>query len=311
MASCSSLGDGKEMLLLHVVRWYLYTSTGADLVPACLHPWHSCTSWIMDVIHIWVFFRTANQSLARIRKEHSFAQKEYFLCFILSGSSDFGSSSWMKAGRLKAIEEKLEVIEEQVDEERGKDEVTIGVFRENTKIQALRLKLIIFQSTKIKRCQYWTLNWQWKAKLSVVFLPAFGDNRIIPQIFCWAYICTFLRRDHCFLWSKGNSQYEEYKELYDSKSEQSAVWLWHHLRDARRLVRRWNLPAGFLKSTISWLFDARGEWEIARNTTLPGIAVLMKLPQKSRNLTMPCRTHREEVEKRRGFWERSRQSYTF
>ena len=66
----------------------------------------------------------------------------------------------MKAGRLKAIEEKLEVIEEQVDEERGKDEVTIGVFRENTKIQALRLKLIIFQSTKIKRCQYWTLNWQ-------------------------------------------------------------------------------------------------------------------------------------------------------
>ena len=38
----------------------------------------------------------------------------------------------MKAGELKAIEEKLEVIEEQVDEEWGKDEVTIGVFGENT-----------------------------------------------------------------------------------------------------------------------------------------------------------------------------------
>ena len=38
----------------------------------------------------------------------------------------------MKAGRLKAIEEKLEVIEEQVDEERGKVEVTMGVFGENT-----------------------------------------------------------------------------------------------------------------------------------------------------------------------------------
>ena len=34
--------------------------------------------------------------------------------------------------RLNAIEEKLEVIEEQVDEERGKDEVTMGVFGENT-----------------------------------------------------------------------------------------------------------------------------------------------------------------------------------
>ena len=33
---------------------------------------------------------------------------------------------------MNAIEEKLEVIEEQVDEERGKDEVTMGVFGENT-----------------------------------------------------------------------------------------------------------------------------------------------------------------------------------
>ena len=44
LASCSSLGDGKGMLLLHVVRWYLYTLPGAGLYPACLHPWHSCTS---------------------------------------------------------------------------------------------------------------------------------------------------------------------------------------------------------------------------------------------------------------------------
>ena len=59
--------------------------------------------------------------------------------------------------------------------------MTIGVFGENTKIQALRLKLIIFQSAKIKRCQYWTLNWQWKAKLSVVFLPRFRRQQNNPS----------------------------------------------------------------------------------------------------------------------------------
>ena len=63
--------------------------------------------------------------------------------------------------RLNAIEEKLEVIEEQVDEERGKDEVTLGVFGENT-------------------------------------------NSKDPSIVS--------------LQSKGNSQLEENKELYDSKS---------------------------------------------------------------------------------------------
>ena len=67
----------------------------------------------------------------------------------------------MKAGKLKAIEEKLEVIEEQVDEERGKDEVTMGVFGENT-------------------------------------------NSKDPSIVS--------------LQSKGNSQLEENKEAYDSKS---------------------------------------------------------------------------------------------
>ena len=50
----------------------------------------------------------------------------------------------MKAGKLKAIEEKLEVIEEQVDEERRKDEVTTGVKiinsqrREDTQVGYIR-----------------------------------------------------------------------------------------------------------------------------------------------------------------------------
>ena len=140
------------------------------------------------------------------------------------------------------------------------------------------------------------MKWQWECLVKIQIPKiqawfsclAFGDHKIIPQIFCRANICTFPQQEHCFSRLKGNSQYEEYKELYDSKSEQSAVWLWHHLRDARRLVRRWNLPAGFLKSTISWLFDARGEWEIAQNTTLPGIAVSMKLPQqRSTKITQP------------------------
>ena len=124
------------------------------------------------------------------------------------------------------------------------------------------------------------MKWQWECLVKIQIPKiqawfsclAFGDHKIIPQIFCRVNICTFPQQEHCFSRLKRNSQYEEYKELFDSKSEQSAVWLWHHLRDARRLVRRWNLPAGFLKSTISWLFDARGEWEIARNTTLAGIA---------------------------------------
>ena len=140
------------------------------------------------------------------------------------------------------------------------------------------------------------MKWQWECLVKIQIPKiqawfsclAFGDHKIIPQNFCRVNIFTFPQQEHCFSRLKGNSQYEEYKELYDSKSEQSAVWLWHHLRDARRLVRRWNLPAGFLKSTISWLFDARGEWEIAQNTTLPGIAVSMKLPQRrSTKITQP------------------------
>ena len=57
----------------------------------------------------------------------------------------------MKAGtKHTAVEEKLEVIEEQVDEERGKDEVTMGVFGENTNFKDLSIEDEIGYPSKYK-----------------------------------------------------------------------------------------------------------------------------------------------------------------
>ena len=51
----------------------------------------------------------------------------------MSGSSDFGCNGVKAGTKLNAIEEKLEVIEDQVglDEEKEEDEVTMRVFGEN------------------------------------------------------------------------------------------------------------------------------------------------------------------------------------
>ena len=94
--------------------------------------------------------------------------------------------------RLNAIEEKLEVIEEQVDEERGKDEVTMGVFGENTNSK----------------------------DPSMVFLPGFRRPQNNPsELLQSEYFYISATRTLFFtIERKLTSQYEEYKELYDSKS---------------------------------------------------------------------------------------------
>ena len=98
---------------------------------------------------------------------------------------------------MNAIEEKLEVIEEQVDEERGKDEVTMGVFGENTNSK----------------------------DPSMVFLPGSRRPQNNPsELLQSEYFYISATRTLFFtIERKLTSQYEEYKELYDSKSEQSAV----------------------------------------------------------------------------------------
>ena len=57
-------------------------------------------------------------------------QKIIYLLIVLSSSSDFGCN-WVKAGtKHTAVEEKLEVIEEQVDLDE-EDEITMRVFGKN------------------------------------------------------------------------------------------------------------------------------------------------------------------------------------
>ena len=63
--------------------------------------------------------------------KHSFAKKKIiYILIVLSSSSDFGCN-WVKAGtKHNAIEEKLEVIEEQFDLDE-EDEITMRVFGKN------------------------------------------------------------------------------------------------------------------------------------------------------------------------------------
>ena len=105
---------------------------------------------------------------------------------------------------------------------------------------------------------------------------AFGDHKIIPQNFCRVNIFTFPQQEHCFLRLKGNSRHSMRSTksfmIQNQANPQCGCGIISG-RDALQLLCQWNLrsvklPAGFLKSTISWLFEARGEWERKEITPL-------------------------------------------
>ena len=79
----------------------------------------------------------------------------------------------------RRAQSKVEVIEEQVDEERGKDEVTMGVFGENTNSK----------------------------DPSMVFLPGFRRPQNNPSELLQSEYFTFPQQEHCFLRLKGNSRH--------------------------------------------------------------------------------------------------------